>query len=132
MPTLPDHPLLNDLEDKSLRELLHVRNALLNLRRGQQNAQIAETLVIEVTVEPDAARGDRELRLGGRMGLTNPMVFQVGVLPETRELEINDPRAFDPLPKEPPIDLPVVINGQIMPGDVDRFRFRAIYRTKSR
>lgn len=59
------------------------------------------------------------------MGLTNPMVFQVGVLPETRELEINDPRAFDPLPKEPPIDLPVVINGQIMPGDVDRFRFRA-------
>ena len=29
------------------------------------------------------------------------------------------------MPKAKPLELPVLLNGQIMPGDVDRFRFRA-------
>lgn len=122
---LPEHPLLDNIEDKSLRELLHVREALLNFRKRQLNAQIGETVAIEVTIDADAAPGDRELRLGTRQGLTNPMVFQVGVLPETRELEPNCPVDLDSLPPEPPLDLPILLNGQIMPGDVDRFRFHA-------
>jgi len=122
---LPDHPLLNNLENKNLRELLHVWKTVFKLGKKQRNAQIAESVLIEVTIEPDAAPGDRELRLGTGLGLTNPMAFQVGVLPEACELEPNDPKAFDPLPKEPPVDLPIVVNGQIMPGDLDRFRFRA-------
>ncbi len=122
---LPEHLLLRNLEDKSLRELQHVRNTFFKLGKRQRNAQISESLLIEVTIDPDAAMGDRELRLAGRQGLTNPMVFQVGVLPEARELESNDPMVNDPLPKEPPVDLPILMNGQIMPGDVDRFRFSA-------
>ncbi len=122
---LPAHPLLDDLENKSLRELLHVRNAFLNFRRRQPNAQIGETVVIEVTIDRDAALGDRELRLGTRQGLTNPMVFQVGALSEIYHQEPDDPRLLELLPAEPPADLPLTINGQIMPGDVDRFRFRA-------
>jgi len=122
---LPPHPLLYDLESKSLRELLHVRHALLNLRKGQPNVQIAESVLIEVNIDAAAPPGEREIRLGGRPGLTNPMRFEVGVLPEICECEENDPGALSILPDEPPLELPLVINGQVMPGDVDRFQFAA-------
>ena len=125
---LPDHPLVRDMESKSLRQLQHVTNEFLDwktLTRRQLNAQLAEMVVVEVTIDPGAAPGDRELRLRTPNGLTNPMRFQVGTLPEICEEEPNDPETFAYLPKEPPIDLPMVLNGQIMPGDVDRFRFRA-------
>lgn len=132
---LPEHPLLFDLDGKSLRELTHVRSVLFFPRQKLQiNRQLAEMVLIEVTVDPNAAPGDRELRLATKTALTNPVVFQVGHLPETRELEPNDreatpalpnlPKGVD-VPKPPPLDLPVLLNGQIMPGDVDRFRFRA-------
>jgi len=123
--TLPEHPLLDDLDNRSLRELEHVVYAIKNFRKKQVNAQLAEMVMIEVSVASDAPPGDRELRLGGPRGLTNPLCFQVGPLPEVRELEPNDPKAFSKLVDDPPLDLPVVLNGQIEPGDVDRFRFRA-------
>lgn len=123
---LPAHPLLYDLEHKSLRELLHVRTMLANLRKGQQpNPQIGESVLIELTLARDASQGDRELRLLGPLGLTNPLTFEVGAWREVAELEANDPDSFDPLPPEPPLETPVVLNGQILPGDVDRFRFHA-------
>lgn len=122
---LPDHPLLLNLEKKSLRELQHVRNEFFNLKKRQPNAQLAESVLIEMTIDPKAAPGDREIRLGTPFGLTNPMCFQVGLLPETCEQEPNDPKAYTTLPEEPPINLPILMNGQIRPGDVDRFRFRA-------
>jgi hypothetical protein len=90
--------------------------------------------LIEVTVDTDAAPGNRELRIRTGTGLTNPMVFQVGLVPEVRELEPNDRQAYPELPDLPketklprtrPLALPVMLNGQVMPGDVDRFRFRA-------
>jgi hypothetical protein len=122
---LPEHPLLQNLENKSLRELLHVASEFLNFRKRQPNVQIAETVRIEVSIDPGAAPGDRELRLGTPLGLTNPLCFQVGLLPETCEQEPNDPQSFPWLPKEPPLALPILLNGQIKPGDVDRFRFQA-------
>ncbi len=82
-------------------------------------------MLLQVTLDPGAAPGDRELRLATPLGLTNPLCFQVGTLPEAREQEPNDPGALDPLPKDPPLALPALLNGQILPGDVDRFRFRA-------
>ncbi len=123
---LPAHPLLYDLEHKSLRELLHVRTLLASLRKGgQTNPQIAESVLLEVTVARDAPLGERELRLRGPLGLTNPLTFEVGALREFGELETNDPGFVDPLPPEPPLETPIALNGQITPGDVDRFRFRA-------
>ena len=139
-----EHPLLYGLENKSLRELGHIAYQLFFPRQKKQmNAQIDEMALLEVTIGPNAAAGDRELRLETALGLTNPMVFQVGQLPEIRELEPNDPgRQVGPVgqvgrfaperttsyvggSKERPLDLPVLLNGQIMPGDVDRFSFRA-------
>ena len=127
-----DHPLLTDLDNKSLRELSHIRDTLFFPRHMKQlNRQLAESVVIEITIDPDAKPGSRELRIATRAGLTNPMVFQVGTLPEVRELEPNNKQAYQKpfniagLPKEKPFELPVVLNGQIMPGDIDRFRFTA-------
>ena len=132
---LPDHPLLRDLDNKSLRELAHITSILFFPRSKQQtNRQLAEMVLIEVTIDPDAEPGDRELRIATNTGLTNPVIFQVGLLPEVRELEPNDEQAYPELrnlpqgvrpPRTRPLDLPVSLNGQIMPGDVDRFRFRA-------
>lgn len=132
-----EHPLLENLEDKSLRELANIAHILFFPReKRQMNAQIGEMVLVEITIDADAAPGDRELRLLTPSGLTNPMVFQVGQFPEVVELEPNDPNgdnrlmaanadAYKRLPDAPPLDLPVLVNGQIMPGDVDRFRFRA-------
>ncbi|NQT52719.1 hypothetical protein HQ576_11735, partial [bacterium] len=125
---LPAHPLLRALESKSLRELYLVAEGFFNyakFRMKQPNSQLAEVLLVRVTIERAAAPGDRELRLATPKGLTNPMCFQVGLLPEVDEQEPNDPSAPSELPKVAAASLPVLFNGQVMPGDVDRLRFRA-------
>ncbi len=121
-----DHPLLYDLENQSLAELAHLSYYIFFPRQKlQTNAQIGEMVLIEVTIDKDARPGDRELRLAAGLGLTNPMVFQVGQLPEVREYEPNDPKSSNNAQKPAPVNLPVTFNGQIMPGDVDIHRFRA-------
>lgn len=126
-----EHPLLHNLESKSLNELAHIAHMLFFPREKRQlNQQIGQTVLIEVAIDPDAEPGDRELRLRTALGLTNPVVFQVGQLPDIVELEPNDPWPPDlrmPAPPPlPPLELPAILNGQIMPGDADVFRFRAV------
>jgi hypothetical protein len=53
--------------------------------------------------------------------MSNPVYFHVGKLIECRETEPNDIKP-DPVIRS---QLPILINGQIMPGDVDRFTFNA-------
>ncbi len=119
---LPRHPLLNNLENLGPSELEFVANEFLRVdKKKQQNMQIGELALIEVTIDPDAAPGDRELRLNTPFGLTNPMCFQVGVLPETCEQEPYDSGT----PVTTPVVLPILLNGQIKPGDADRFCFYA-------
>jgi hypothetical protein len=120
MPPLPDHPWLRDLDQKSAAELAQLRATLFDPRK-QMNAQIAEQVEIEVTIDPNAAPGDRELRLATPAGLTNPLRFQVGVLPEVCEEDCVGPGDSD----APAVELPVLLNGRITPGDVDHFRLRA-------
>ncbi len=122
---LPEHAVVEGIEEMNLLELAALRAELFDPKK-QPNAQIAATTLIDVTIAPDAATGDREMRLGTPNGLTNPMVFQVGVLPEVSEYE---PEKIGPAAAPqvaPPLDLPVLINGQIEPGDMDRFRFTAV------
>lgn len=121
---LPPHPLLDRLEEMGLRELQHVLDVIANFRKRQLNTQLAEVVRLEVTIADDAAPGDRELRLVTHLGLTNPMCFQVGALPEIREEEPNGQKPPHYLPEGPVHDVPALLNGQIMPGDIDRFRLR--------
>ncbi|MBM4103436.1 MAG: hypothetical protein FJ263_05200 [Planctomycetes bacterium] len=118
---LPDHPLLRNLDKLSLEGLQKVAEEFGRPNLLQATPQIAETVVIEIKIDSDAAPGYREIRLGGPNGLTNPIHFQVSVLPEIREPDFNDPG----MPVVTRVNIPVVLNGQILPGEVDRFRFRA-------
>ncbi len=89
--------------------------------KRQLNPQLSEWVKINVSISAGAPLGKRELRLITGTGLSNPQYFMVGELPEFHEIEPNDITLVD----ETRYELPVVLNGQIMPGDVDRFRFKA-------
>lgn len=89
--------------------------------KKQFNPQIAERITLQFTLPAQTKPGEYELRVMTTNGLSNPLLFQIGRIPEISEKEPNNQvnKAVD-LP-----DLPVMVNGQIMPGDVDCFRFSA-------
>ncbi|MBI4860687.1 MAG: hypothetical protein HY815_10570 [Candidatus Riflebacteria bacterium] len=118
---LMDHPLIKNLDQLSPGELQYVAKEFRKRNRRQRNPQIAETVLLEITIDPDAAPGDRELRLQTAAGLTNPLCFQVGQLPEVLEHEPNNPD----WPQIQQVQVPALLNGQLLPGDVDCFKFRA-------
>ena len=117
LPELLDHPWLKGLEEMDLAALGELQAKLFNPKK-QLNPQLAETIDLRVTIARNAMPGDRELRVGARAGLTNPLCFQVGDFPESTEQEPNSPTAAQDLV----LKAPMVLNGQIFPGDVDRFK----------
>jgi len=98
---------------------------------------LAETLTVEITLPPNSAPSIHELRVSATAGLSNPMVFQVGTLPEFTSPVVapttnytdaaGTPRQVTAAATTRPTDitLPAIVNGQILPGEVDRFRFSA-------
>jgi hypothetical protein len=87
---------------------------------------LAEIVTVELTIDARAPLGPRELRLNANTGMSNPVVFHVGQLPEvSRKKELIDPEAPQPRSPEVKVTLPAVLNSQIMPGQVDRYRFAA-------
>ncbi|MBI4978518.1 MAG: PPC domain-containing protein [Spirochaetes bacterium] len=90
-------------------------------RKKQPNAQLTDIVRVDITVSPDAPPGRREIRLATPRGVSEPLVFFVGQLPEFQEREPNDTTNAFYIGT-----LPAVVNGQILPGDVDRFRFSAL------
>ncbi len=73
----------------------------------------------KVSIAGDASAGRRDLRIITPRG-SFVQFFEVGTLPEQVESEPNDDWA-----KVPSVTMPVVVNGKILPGDYDHFRFRA-------
>ncbi len=143
---------LRDQVEKLRKEPMsaEVRRQIAELREKMEafnrnaNPTLAEIVRVEVTIDGNAGPGDRELRLVTRRGLTNPLVFRVGQLPEFTEPP--PPRgpqaAADTGTQEMRVTLPVTVNGRIIPrleraqqgrrpderftpGDVDRYRFEA-------
>ncbi len=72
------------LEDPSPRGFAELRKKLADPKR-QPNAQIAEIVVLRVTISPGAEPGQRELRLKNWGGVTNPLYLQVGQCREYNE-----------------------------------------------
>jgi hypothetical protein len=123
-----------------MQKLLDLREKLAKFVRRPMNPAIAETVRLSVTIDPAAAPGERELRLATPNGMTNPLVFQIGTLPElsrphAEAITAPNPNArpnqqrgvtLSTTPTVPvEITLPIVVNGQIMPGAIDRYKFTA-------
>jgi hypothetical protein len=104
------------------------------------NPAMIDTVTLQVSVAADAAPGECEVRLATPNALSNPMKFCVGSLPEISRAAAKpanpDLEKFmerlgrAPVPSGTPkneaqVKLPVTINGQIMPGGVDRYKFFA-------
>lgn len=102
--------------------------------KKQPNAQIAERVIMRVTIAPDLPTGACEVRLAAPGGISNPLYFHIGQLPEYYETEPNEQAAHT----NAALGVPCLINGQIMPGDIDRFRIKAkkgqelVFETKAR
>ncbi len=100
-------------------------------------ASLSSIAMIEVTIAPGAKPGVRELRLLTARGVTNPLVFHVGQIPEvarkpmkTCYMQVLGKEALS-LRKRPAeevesrISVPCTMNGQIGSGEVNRYRFEA-------
>ena len=121
-----------------MKSLAEIRDKLALSQKRSANPSYAEIVTLQVTIAPDAEPGERELRLGALAAMSQPLVFCVGQLPEfnkpeppvateppapNRGANANGPQAA--VPVESRVDLPCVVNGQILPGGVDRYRFNA-------
>lgn len=119
-------------------EIVEIKEKLACFGNGRPfNNAIAENVTLRVKMAPDARLGDQEIRLASPSGLSNPLVFCVGQIPEFSEppakgslkAEIDGnsrrQRKREPKTEVKPITLPAVMNGQILAGEEDRFRFTA-------
>jgi hypothetical protein len=131
------------------KEIIEIRKKLATFTRNV-NPVLAETVTVQVTAAPDAEPGRREIRLATPQGLSNPLAFIIGTLPEFSEKQseirilvpgINQQEVMA-AEADMSVTLPVTINGRIVPraarpqpsgpagqpftpGDTDRCRFEA-------
>ena len=123
--------------------LMDVRKKISGGIRRPENPSISEIASLRFKISPDAKPGDREIRLVTAQGLTNPMLFKIGVIPEYTEpakktiqqqrvIKGGEGGGFGSVKekKDTKVTLPAVINGQILEGTIDRYCFEAKKGTK--
>lgn len=101
-----------------LRDLLARKNSL------QSAPSIRQMAIVTVDIAADAPPGLRELRLWNSVsGVSVPRKFYVSKMPHQCE-----PRYISPSRPQPPLPtidtIPVAVDGQLMPGEVDVFKFK--------
>jgi hypothetical protein len=96
-----------------------------------------ELVFAEVTVAPDAKPGRREIRVITKRGVSNPLPFFVGQVPEIARKPIKTcqrpvlgkeylaQRKRPPEEEEQRVTVPCTMNGQLAAGEVNRYRFQA-------
>jgi ribosomal protein L40E len=96
-----------------------------------------ELVFAEITVAPDAKPGRREIRVITKRGVSNPLPFYVGQVPEVARKPMKTCKlpvlgkeylAQRKRPREEEemrVTVPCATNGQIAPGEVNRYRFEA-------
>ncbi len=126
----------------ALKEIAEIRQKLAAFNVSRRTSPVlAENVTLQISVPADTPPGERELRLATPQGLSNPLKFFVGQLPEITEpepvIELGPLTRVKPQPgagaranagrqtaappqKEPaesaiPVTLPVTVNGQIRP-----------------
>lgn len=96
-----------------------------------------ELVFAEVTIAPDAKPGKREIRVVTRRGVSNPLTFYVGQVPEVARKPVKTAkkpvlgkeelaeRKRPPEEEELRVIIPCTMNGQIYAGEINRYRFHA-------
>ncbi len=130
----PDRDDAGEATDALVRRL---QDRIAGFVQRPASAALASVALVQVTIATDAAPGVREIRLATRRGISNPLLFHVGQLPEVARTPMNtcpaqllgkESLALRRRPKEEAevrITLPCTANGQIAPGEVNRYRFEA-------
>ena len=100
-------------------------------------ASISTLTMVEVMIAPEAEPGRREIRIVTPRGVSNPLAFHVGQVPEfsrkpmlsaTIQVLGKEASALRKRPAEEVEDritIPCTVNGQIASGEVNRYRFAA-------
>ncbi|HBF33925.1 TPA: hypothetical protein DDW35_05125, partial [Candidatus Sumerlaeota bacterium] len=119
------------------QEFLDIRKKLATFQKRRNSPAFSDSAVVTLSIAPNAEPGMREIRLDTPNGLSNPLAFCVSQLPEMlegesvegeddREMMMSMPDGQSNLVKmETHVTIPSTINGRIMPGNVDYFRFAA-------
>jgi hypothetical protein len=120
------------LTGPDLARLEEIKRLLTQFGRRPANPALSEFMTLQLALATNTAPGDHEIRVRTPGGLSNPLKFCVGLLPEIskpdwkalpKERGSMDPAM--PPPTEAAVTLPVTINGQILPGGADRYHFWA-------
>jgi len=128
------------------KDIADIRERIGDSLRRNANPVLSEFVTLAITIGPDAAPGPRQLRLATPLGLSNPVAFSVGQLPEVIEQDeapgpepipnraggrtpnrasnqaLGEAPAALPIPSDTAqaVTLPVIINGRIVPADTRR------------
>jgi len=120
------------LTEANLARLEEIKRVLTRFGRRPANPAISEFMTLQLALGTNIAPGDHEIRVETPAGLSNPLKFCVGPLPETTKPDWKavpkDRGSMDPAmppPTETTVKLPATVNGQILPGGVDRYHFQA-------
>ena len=125
--------------DAAEREQIRSR-ILRNPPNRTANPAMIDTVIVRISIATNSTPGNHEIRLATPNALSNPLRFCVGTLPDISKpaarpanpdlAKFLEKMGGRPAPAGTPkyesrISLPTVVNGQIMPGGVDRYRFSA-------
>ncbi|HRA88398.1 MAG TPA: hypothetical protein PK992_10015 [Planctomycetaceae bacterium] len=115
----------------------NVEDRLAEYCNRPASTSIADLVFIHVTIAVDAEPGPREIRVVSDVGVTNPLAFHVGQLPERARTPMRissmqvlgkEEQALRKRPAEEAevkIELPCTVNGQVASGEVNTYRFQA-------
>ncbi|NUQ64115.1 MAG: PPC domain-containing protein [Pirellulales bacterium] len=125
-------------KDKAKQDLIEkIEDRMREYVNRPACVSISALVYIEVTMASDAEPGPRELRLATPRGVSNPLAFHVGQLPEvarkpmlTADFQVLGKeelaqRKRPPEEVEQRITVPCTVNGQIASGEVNHYRFEA-------
>ena len=125
-------------KDEAKQKLIKkIQTRLAADNRRPANRSASELVFVEVTIAPNAKPGPREIRVVTTRGMTNPMAFCIGQVPEVTRRSMKTAsfqvlgkeylaqRKRPPEEEEMPVTVPCTMNGQIASGEVNKYRFEA-------
>ena len=117
------HPWYSRLNETTPLQFELVTNFLYVPRNSlQMSPSISQNIILKLKIDKNASPGYRELRLTNGSWVSNPVPFYV-----SNVQEFNEPRYQPPFVKveQGSFSYPCILNGQIMPGETDKFFFDA-------